>query len=86
MIYFIYSVTNIAAIYDKEVFLQKYFEKSPAIFAGSLGLIFYILMIRNINLETIQNMISLSDKKIALQMIVENIEESLVTFSHDKIR
>ena len=86
MIYLIYSVTNIAAIYDKEVFLQKYFEKSPAIFVGSLGLIFYILMIRNINLETIQNMISLSDKKIALQMIVENIEESLVTFSHDKIR
>ena len=58
----------------------------PTLALVTLCLIYYIWILGNINIETLKQIQINIEQKMQLKMIVENIEESLITIHRDKIR
>lgn len=86
LLYLTYTGSNLAAIYGKEEIVQLFFEKIFLFIFGSFGLLYFIWMLRRINQETLQSIYSKNEQKMQLEMIVQNIEESLITIQQDKVR
>lgn len=54
-------------------------------FLGSLGMGYILRIMQKVNIDSIENFMANNDQKIKFEMIVKNIEESLIIFDEEKM-